>query len=91
MGHSYILRTGHYLLRTGCFFLHTGHFFLCTGCFLLHMGSFWLQDSYQMTITMVIFCKQKGMDTLFCLFLHYFVKVTYLNQSDIIYNILTLF
>ena len=40
MSHSYILRTRHILL-------HTGHFFLHTGCFLL-------QDSYQMTITMVI-------------------------------------
>ena len=73
-----------YSLRTGRFFLHTGRFFL-------HIGSFLLRDSYHMTITMVMFCKQKGMVTLFCLFLHYFVMVTYLNQSDIIYNILTLF
>ena len=28
------------------------------------------------------------MDTLFCLLLHYFVMVTYLNQSDIIYNMM---
>ena len=84
MSNSYILRTRHFLL-------HTGHFFLRTRHFLLHTRSFLLQDSYHMTITMVIFCKQKGMDTLFCLFLYYFVMVIYLNQSDIIYNILTLF
>ena len=84
VSHSYSLRTGRFFLHTGCFLLHIGSF-------LLHIGSFLLQDSYHMTITMVMFCKQKGMVTLFCLFLHYFVIVTYLNQSDIIYNILTLF
>ena len=84
MSHSNILHTGHFLVCTR-------RFSLCTGLFLLHTRSFLLRDSYHMTITMVIICKQKGMDTLFYLFLHYFVMVTYLNLSDIIYNVLTLF
>ena len=54
-------------LMSYSYILHTRHFLLHTGHFLLHTGRFLLWDSYHMTITIVIFCKQKAMGTLFCL------------------------
>ena len=80
--HGYILHTRHFFVAYQIFFLAYWMLFVAYQKFLL-------QDSYHMTITMVIFCKQKGMDTLFCLFLYYFVMVTYLNHSDIIYRVAT--